>query len=145
MARRASRKPPRSNSSNKIFNANEISKAIANELANYSEEVTYAVKEVVWSVTDKLVGRTRKDARVGRRKGKYKRAIDSKTLFENKHKVVEAWYVKKPQYRLAHLLNNGHAKRGGGYSSGDNHITKNEKIAVKELEEGIEGAIRNGS
>lgn len=144
MARR-SRKSPRNNSSRKIYNIDSIADGIAKELENYSEEVTYAVKDVVWDVTDRLVGRTKQDAKVGRRKGKYKKSISSKTLFENKHKLVEVWYVKKPEYRLAHLLNNGHRIKDGKFIPGDNHITKNEKIAIKELEEGIERAIKDGT
>lgn len=143
MAKR-SRKKLRSNSARRMYNIDELADGIASELKNYSEEVTYAVKDVVWDVTDRLVGRTKQDARQGRRKGKYRKSISSKTLFENKHKLVEVWYVKKPEYRLAHLLNNGHKTKNGKFVAGDNHITKNEKIAIKELEEGIERAIKNG-
>ena len=142
MARRT-RKPPKSNSSNRIYNIDDLASGIANELKNYSEEVTYSVKDVVGDVTNRLVGRTKQDARV--RSGVYRYAISSKKLYENEHKLVKVWYVHKPDYRLAHLLNNGHRTKDGGFVAGDNHITKNEKIAIKELEEGIERAIKDGT
>lgn len=134
-----------SNSARKEYSVDSLADAISNELKGYSEEITIAMKEITWDVTDRLVGRTKADAPTGRRKGKYKRAISSKTLFESEHKLIEVWYVKKPHYRLAHLLNNGHKTRSKGYVKGDNHITKNEEIAVKEFETMMEDAIKNGN
>lgn len=141
MARRT-RKPPRSNSSNKIYNIDELANGIAKELKNYSEEVTHSVKDVVRTTTKAMVKRTKKDARI--RTGDYRYAISRKKLYENEHKLVEVWYVEKPHYRLAHLLNNGHRTKNGRFVAGDNHISKNEKIAIKELEEGIERSIKDG-
>lgn len=140
-----SRRRKINNSARKRFTANELSNIIADELESYSEEITIATKEVIWDVADRFVGRTRRDAPTGRRKGRYKKAIASKTAFESKYKLVEVWYVRGDEYRLAHLLNNGHAKRNGkGFVKGDNHISKNEEIARKELEQGIEAVIKNG-
>lgn len=130
--------------SRRASSINEISNAITRELESYNEEITLATKKVIGDVTNKFVERTKNDARVGKRKGKYKKAISSKTLFENKHKLVKVWYVRSPEYRLAHLLNNGHAKKGGGFVRGDNHISKNEELAEKELEQGIKAVIENG-
>lgn len=148
MSRRAlsskSRRRKMNNSARKRFSADKLSDMIANELESYSEEITLATKEVIWDVTDRFVGRTRGDAPVGRRKGQYKRAIASKTAFESRYKLVEVWYVRGYEYRLAHILNNGHAKKGGGFVRGDKHISKNEEIARKELEQGIEAVIKNG-
>lgn len=125
-------------------NLNNLADIISQELQNYSKDVTKSVKNVVTEVTDNLVKRTKNDAKVGRRKGKYKKSISSKVLYKDDNKLVKVWYVKKPEYRLAHLLNNGHKAKNGKFIPGDNHITKNEKIAIKELEEGIERAIKDG-
>lgn len=132
--------------SRRLTSIEQISHAIATELKKYNEEITKSTKKAVTDVTKEFVKRTKNDARVGRRKGKYKKAISSKTLYENKDKLVKVWYVKGQEYRLAHLLNNGHVKRNGqGFVAGDNHITRNEEIARKELERCIEEVIKNGS
>lgn len=50
----------------------------------------------------------------------------------------------KNRYQLAHLLEHGHAKRGGGRVSGKAHIAPAEENAVRQLEEEIERSLQNG-
>lgn len=50
----------------------------------------------------------------------------------------------KNRYQLAHLLEHGHAKRGGGRVAGKSHIAPAEENAVRQLEEEIERSLRNG-
>lgn len=50
----------------------------------------------------------------------------------------------KNRYQLAHLLEHGHAKRGGGRVAGKKHIAPAEEKAVRQLEEEIERSLRNG-
>lgn len=50
----------------------------------------------------------------------------------------------KNRYQLAHLLEHGHAKRGGGRVAGKSHIAPAEEKAVRQLEEEIERSLRNG-
>lgn len=115
-----------------------LSSAIVRELETYSEDVTESVKVVADDVMKDLVNNTKRDAPIGARRGKYKKAISSKVSTNTKYKKILVWHVKAPHYRLAHLLNNGHVKRGGGRIAGDNHITKNERIAVEDFERKIE-------
>ena len=48
----------------------------------------------------------------------------------------------KNRYQLAHLLEFGHAKRGGGRVSGKAHIAPAEELGIKELERSIEKALK---
>lgn len=50
----------------------------------------------------------------------------------------------KNRYQLAHLLEHGHAKRGGGRVAGKPHIALAEENAVRQLEEEIERSLQNG-
>jgi hypothetical protein len=50
----------------------------------------------------------------------------------------------KNRYQLAHLLEHGHAKRGGGRVAGKSHIAPAEEKAVRQLEEEIERSLRDG-
>ncbi|MBC5996375.1 hypothetical protein EAI30_10205 [Romboutsia ilealis] len=126
-------------------NLNSLADTLYKELKSYSEDVTESVKKITEEVAVDLVKRTKADAKIGRRRGKYKKAIASKTKYENKYKKIKVWYVKQPEHRLAHLLNHGHKSKDGGFVKGDNHITKNEKIAIKELETKIERVVKDGS
>ncbi len=55
---------------------------------------------------------------------------------------LEVTVHSKNRYQLAHLLEFGHAKRGGGRVSGKAHIAPAEQLGIKELEDTIEKALR---
>ena len=55
-----------------------------------------------------------------------------------RHRYDMVVYSKKPEYRITHLLEKGHAKRNGGRVDGIPHINIAEKHAKDILQERIE-------
>ena len=125
---------------NKI-NIGDLENTIAKELSQYTFEVAEGVKAVADETGKELLNNTRDDAPG---KGAYKKAMAIKTVYEGQFEKRIRWYVKKPHYRQAHLLEKGHAKRGGGRVRAYPHIEKNEGIAKKNFSERVEGVIKNG-
>lgn len=122
---------------------------LVEELGDYQSTV---INKVVTTETKKamksLVEKTKATAPVGKRTEHYRDNISSKVLTKKNSgyglNYSELWYVKGSDYRLSHLLNNGHALRDGGRYAGTKFITN----ATDEIEsaylENLKNAIENG-
>ena len=124
---------------------------ITAEFETYSKEVTEGTKKVIDSVTAKAVMELRATSprRTGgglrRRRfspGAYARSWTHKPTYENT-RTKRNTVFNRGHFRLSHLLEHGHARRGGGRVSAQPHIRPVEQNAIKKLEEGIERAAKN--
>lgn len=106
---------------------NEIQKL----LDEYGDEVMDILNEVVPKVSKEAVKRLKKTSPV--RTGKYSKGWTS-TVEKGRTSVSGVVYGKKGTYNIAHLLEHGHARRGGGRDvEGIEHIKPVEKWAADEI------------
>ena len=118
--------------------------AVAELLDEYSEEVTKVCHECTEETAEKMV-KELKTKRSGKKPWKKFPRGWTKTIETKAWGSIEATvHLKKPHYRIGHLLEFGHAKRNGGRVQGFNFIapvaTEYENKYVEEMEKKI-GAI----
>lgn len=119
----------------------ELANAVMKELDDYAKLVTEdmkkAVKKAGTSIKKEIQSNAPKDS------GAYAKSWSVKNMKENSH-ALELTVYSRNRYQLAHLLEFGHARRGGGRVPGRAHIAPAEEAGVKQLEAEIERCIRNG-
>lgn len=108
-------------------------------LLSYTQEVTDGTKNAVQLVAKNTVKRL--TATSPKRTGAYAKNWTATVDADDKHNIVVIVHNKK-YYRLTHVLENGHAKVGGGRVNGHPHIRPAETEAAKDLEEQIKVVIR---
>lgn len=77
-----------------------------------------------------------------KRSGKYAKSWRTKKTAETATKLEVTVYAG--EYSLAHLLEYGHAKRGGGRTKAQPHIEPAEKNGIALLEAEIERSLKRG-
>lgn len=120
-----------------------LADAIAKELDLYSKEIQQGIRKQTDKSMRQLVQDTKATAPVGRRRKHYRDSISSKIGENSYRKYSKIWYVKGSDYRLSHLLNNGHALRNGGRYAGTQFITKASVSVIEDYEKAIKEVIRN--
>lgn len=122
----------------------QLSEAISRELTLYSEKIIDGIKKEAKKSMDQLVKDTKATAPVGHRQKHYRDAIKGKKISENDRSVSYLWYVEGPDYRLSHLLENGHALRGGGRVEGSHFIKNASDPILEQYLQAVEEVIKNG-
>lgn len=122
----------------------QLADAIEEELTIYSRDVTDKLKKQAKKSMTELVKTTKATAPVGKRQKHYRDNITSKKESENPRGINYLWYVKGSDYRLSHLLNNGHALRTGGRVEGTNFIGNATEKILSEYVQAVEDICRNG-
>ncbi len=108
----------------------DLADAIIQELQEYSEEVAEQLREEVKIVAKECAKDIKNNAPVD--SGDYKKGWKAKVVHESNNDIrVIVHNSKKPQ--LAHLLEHGHAKVGGGRVEGKPHIQPAEERAEEKL------------
>lgn len=118
----------------------DIEQDLRKILDEYSAEVSKAAGEAIKEVATESVKKLKQTS--PKREGKY--AAGWKKTVESGGLVVEAVVHGGPKtYPLAHLLENGHAKRGGGRTAPIVHIKPVEEWAVEEVQKRIKEKVES--
>lgn len=120
-----------------------LADAIINELTEYRQEVTDGLKTEIRSVSKDCVKDIKKKAPV--LTGDYKKSWSMKAVHESRTDLRIVIFAGKGEYRLAHLLEYGHAKRNGGRVGGKPHIRPAEQEAEKKLLKRVKVLIRGSN
>ena len=113
----------------------QLASEVMNGLEEYAELAADVLKKEIQEA-----GKTAKkqiEATAPRRTGRYAKSWAVKKVSESSNSL-EVTVHSKNRYMLTHLLENGHAKRGGGRVAAIPHIAPAEDTAVQSLEQNIE-------
>lgn len=133
----------------------ELTEAVMGELRRYQSLAQEDVKKSVKSAANLVRKEIRKNGpkhsgaypkgyKREKRKngGTYRKSFQVKTMIESP--VAVSMIVHSPkQYMLTHLLEDGHAKRGGGRVSGRPHIEPARDLGEKHLVEELTKALQS--
>ena len=113
----------------------QLAGTVMEGLKEYADVTTDLVKKCV-EETSKEVKKEISD-NAPKRTGKYKKSWATKKTAETSNSLTMTVHSKN-RYQLAHLLENGHAKRGGGRVAAIPHIAPAEANAESSLKSKIE-------
>jgi hypothetical protein len=119
----------------------EIGDVIMNELEKYADlaadDLKDAVKETAASVRKDIQANAPVDT------GKYKKSWSVKNVHEDSESIDLVVHSRN-RYQIAHLLEHGHAKRGGGRVPAKPHIASAEERGNEKLVQTIEQKLKGG-
>ena len=113
-----------------VISIEDLEDAVMRELIEYSDEVTEELKENVMQTAKECMQDIKKKA--PKLSGDYRKSWKVKKAYESATDIRVVIHSPK-EYRIAHLLEHGHAKRGGGRVEGKPHIVPAAENAEKKL------------
>lgn len=123
----------------------ELGSAVSKILTTYDRDIQKGIREETRKSMRALVAETKATAPVGHRHKHYRDSIASQVSIDMMGIYEEQWYVKGSDYRLSHLLNNGHHSRNGGWVPGTGFITKAHISVIENYQKAIEEVLQRGS
>lgn len=120
----------------------QLAAEIAKGLAEYSQDVVEKVNVSSEKVGKAAVKKLKQTS--PKKTGKYAKSWTMSTEKAIGQPDLRIIHVKAPHYRLAHLLEYGHAKVGGGRVEGRPHIRPAEEEVIREFTREVEEVIKRG-
>lgn len=124
-----------------IVKVGDLAKAVMQKLEEYQDVTEDNLREAVLHAGKTIRGEIKETAPI--KTGAYRKSWAMKTTNQGAHKIEVTVYSRN-KYQLAHLLEHGHALRGGGRARAFPHIKPAEEKGIRQLEEEIKRSLRNG-
>lgn len=118
----------------------EINKILTEYADDVQENIDNISKKLAKKGAQAIIGNASSSFTPTRAKKRYASGWTSTTTKPNRL-CVESVIYNKTAPGLTHLLENGHALRQGGRTSGRAHIAPVEQMLVKEFEEGVKSKL----
>lgn len=125
-----------------FINPEELGLEIANAIADYTEDVVVAIEEEIDDTAEKVKEEIQSSAAWKDISGKYRKGWAIKK--ENRKGETVRIIYNKNKPGLVHLLEFGHAKRGGGRVAARPHLQPAYDKYVPQMEKNIESIIKKG-
>ena len=120
----------------------EMDQAISEQLQKYAGSITEDMKDSLRDSAKEIRRDISRNAPF--RTGRYKKSWSVKIEEWSAGLYTIATVHSRDRYQIAHLLEKGHAKRGGGRVPGRAHIKPAEEAAVEKVQEGVEEIAQKG-
>ena len=119
----------------------QMASVIMDGLKEYADLATDDLKAAVKKTGNEV--RKQIQSTAPKASSKYSKSWSVKTTKESSN-GMEVTVYSRNRYQLAHLLEFGHAKRGGGRVAARPHIAAAEQAGIESFEQAIERSLRNG-
>ena len=123
----------------KTVKIEELASEVMKGLTEYSKLATTDMKKAVRKAGNEV--RSEIQANAPKDTGAYAKSWAVKKMKESSEKL-EVVVHSKNRYQLTHLLEYGHALRGGGRAKAQPHIAPAEEHGIEGLEKAIERALK---
>jgi len=127
--------------SNKTVKIDQLADEVMKGLQEYADLATDDLKTDVQKAAKTVQTQIKNTA--PRKTGKYAKSWSAKKTKETSDSI-EYTVHSRNRYQIAHLLENGHAKRGGGRVAAIPHIAPAEKVGEEQLLHDIERDLKKG-
>lgn len=125
----------------KKIGIDKLAGEVSEILDEYADTTAEGVKKAVRKTSKAVKEEIKSGAPV--KTGDYQKSWAVKKIKENSNALVVTVHSKN-RYQLAHLLEHGHAKRGGGRTRAISHIAPAESNGERMLEDEIKRSIKHG-
>jgi hypothetical protein len=123
----------------KTIKPEQLAKEVMDGLEEYADLAVDVMKKEIQETGKSVKQQISQTA--PKKSGRYAKSWAVKKTKETSNSL-EVTVHSKNRYMLTHLLENGHAKRGGGRVRAIPHIAPAEEMGIRELEERITRALK---
>ena len=120
----------------------QLGLALSEVLLDWADDQEKEFVKAIDAAADACNETAKQYAPVSKRKraGTYRNSFAIDREWKARHHYTAEWHVKAPEYRLTHLLENGHLTRDGTHrTKAVKHIKYGRQIAEQVLEERLQG------